>query len=285
MTSAPTAASNLPPTPSGGYLPIDISRPHPARRYDYWLGGKDHFAADRASGDRIAAAFPAIRTAALENRRFLRRVVGHLTAEAGIRQFLDIGAGLPCAPNVHELAQSIAPAARVVYVDNDPMVVTHARALMTSAPQGATAHLQADLRSPERILADPAFTATCDLTRPVGLLIVAVAHFLYDTDLPYDAIARLVQALPSGSYLAMSHATFDPLPAETRQHLARLAEPEAGNGAFRPRSRDEVARFFDGLELLDPGLVSIVDWAPHRPPAPQASAQEAAAYAAVGRRP
>jgi len=271
--------------PGSGYRPLDTGRPHPARRYDAWLGGKDNFAADRESADQIAQAFPTIRTAALENRRFLHRAVSFLAAEARIRQFLDIGTGIPTSPNVHEIVQAIAAESRVVYVDNDPLVVVHARARMVSSPGGATAYVQADLREPEAILADPALIGTLDLSQPVGLLLVAVLHFLDDEDAPYRAVARLVEALPSGSYLAMSHATLDPLPADTVERLATLAIPGAGHGTFRPRTRDEVARFLDGLKLVDPGLVPIVDWRPEQEPKPLAAEAQTGMYGAVARLP
>jgi O-methyltransferase involved in polyketide biosynthesis len=216
-------------------VPIDTEHPHPARRYDYWLGGKDNFAADRDSGDRIAEVFPSIRTAVRENRRFLHRVVAYLAAEAGIRQFIDIGAGIPTRPTVHDLAQAIDPTCRVAYVDNDPMVLAHARALMTSSLEGVTAYVQADLRDPEAILADPALTAAIDFTRPVAVLMIAVLHFLEDADRPEQVVARLLRALPAGSHLAVSHATLDPLPVEARARLRELAASGAGNGTFRFR--------------------------------------------------
>ncbi|GAA2553953.1 hypothetical protein GCM10010435_25450 [Winogradskya consettensis] len=177
---------------------IDTSTAHPARRYNYWLGGKDNFAADRASGDAIAAAFPTTRMAVIENRQFLSRAVTHLTRDAGIRQFLDIGTGLPSADNTHEVAQAIAPDARIVYVDNDPLVLTHARALLTGTPAGATAYLHADLREPERILADPQLAEVLDLTQPVALMLVAVLHFVAESDDPYAKVAHLLDALPTG---------------------------------------------------------------------------------------
>jgi S-adenosyl methyltransferase len=290
MSSASNTPTDHPPatgtsTDHGYRPPIDTSRPHPARRYDYWLGGKDNFAADRASGDRIADAFPTIRTAAVENRRFMQRAVRYLAAEAGVRQFLDVGTGIPTSPNVHEVAQQSAPSSRVVYVDNDPMVVVHARALMTSDPQGATAYLQADLRDPGTILASPELTTTLDLHQAVALLLVAVLHFLDDTDHPAAAVGRLVQALPTGSYLVLSHATLDPLPGDTRQRIADLASPDSGNGPFRPRSREEVAAFLAGLELVDPGLVPIVQWRPHLHPRPGSSIVDTTTYGAVARVP
>ncbi len=282
--SVPGRPTGLVSPTGSGFQSFDTTRPHSARRYDYWLGGKDNFAADRASGDRIAAAFPTIRTSAVENRRFMRRVVAFLAAEAGIRQFLDIGTGIPTSPNVHEVAQGVDPRARVVYVDNDPMVVVHAQALMSSTPQGATAYVRADLREPETILASRALADTLDLTQPVALLLVAVLHFIPDEADPYGLVGRLVGALPAGSFLAVSHATFDPLPPETRQRMVALTGPDAGNGVFQPRSGDEVGLFFDGLRLVDPGLVPIVQWRPDHEPRPQASVADTAVYGAVARR-
>lgn len=258
--------------------------PHQARRYNYWTGGKDHFAADRESGDRIAAAFPTIRTAARENRAFLHRAVNFLAGQAGIRQFLDIGTGIPASPNVHELAQTITPDARVAYVDNDPMVVAHMRALTSSTPEGATTYLHADLRHPGQILTHPDLTATLDLTQPVGLLLVAVLHFLDDTDHPHEAVARLVDALPPGSYLVLSHFSLDSLPAATAERITALTLPDAGHGTFRPRARDEIAAFLDGLEPVEPGLASIVEWLPDHEPRPQATVEDTAVYGAVALR-
>jgi hypothetical protein len=268
-----------------GRQPLDISRPHPARRYDALLGGKDNFAADRESAEQLAAAFPTIRTAALENRRFLQRVVGYLASTAGIGQFLDIGTGLPTAPNVHQIAQAIIPRARIAYVDNDPLVMAHARALLTSHPDAAVAYVEADLRDPRRILTHPAIRDTLCFTQPIALLLVAVLHFLEDYDDPYRHVAELVQALPAGSYLALSHATFDPLPTDVVQQLAALAVPQAGHGPFRARTHDEVARFIHGLDLINPGVVPIVAWQPDRGPKPQASVAETAVYGAVARVP
>jgi hypothetical protein len=263
---------------------IDTTRPHCARRYDYWLGGKDNFAADRDSADRIAKVFPGIRTAVIENRRYLRRVVAFL-AKAGIRQFLDIGTGIPTSPNVHQVAQRVAPRSRIVYVDDDPLIMSHARALMTSARQGSTTFVEADLRDPEGILADPGFRDTLDLSKPVGLLLIAVLHFIEDADDPYALVAELIEALPAGSYVAVSHATFDPLPTDTIAKLTALTSPGAADGPFRARRRDEVARFVDGLTLVEPGLVSIVDWRPTQEPEPEASAADTAVYGVVASKP
>ncbi|ASW54102.1 SAM-dependent methyltransferase [Plantactinospora sp. KBS50] len=237
---------------------IDTSVPHPARRYNYWLGGKDNFAADRASGDQIAAAWPSIRTAAIENRGFLKRVTTFLTAEVGIRQFLDIGTGLPTADNTHEVAQAVAPDTRVVYVDNDPMVGVHARALMTSTPQGATAYLEADLREPEAILRHPDLARTLDLGRPVALMLIAVLHFVRDLDEVTRIVRRLVSALPSGSHVATTNATKDFLsPEGAAAYDALLA---AGRLDVFPRSRQEIAEIFAGLEAVEPGIVPVSEW-------------------------
>lgn len=261
--------------------PIDVTKPHPARRYDYWLGGKDNFQADRDAGDAIANVFPHIRTAARENRAFMRRAVSHLVGAAGVRQFLDIGTGLPTANNVHNVAQGIAPESRIVYVDNDPLVLTHARALLTSSSEGATAYIDADVRDPEKILSDPAVRDVLDWTQPIALQLVAILHFVEDHEDPYGIVNRLVADLPSGSYLVLSHATFDPLDPET---IAAMDAVNAGNiPRFSPRSLEKVTPFFDGLELLEPGIVSVSDWRPA--PGPRPTAAEATGYGAVARKP
>jgi len=280
-----SAAKEARPTSGGPYRAFDAGKTHPSRRYDYWLGGKDNFAADRASGDQIADAFPTVRQAAIENRRFLQRAVSYLVRDAGITQFLDLGTGIPTSPNVHEIAQGIAPTARIVYVDHDPMVVVHGRALTTSTPEGATAYLHGDLREPETILDHPVLAEVLDLDRPIGLLLVAVLHFLTDADAPYDVVDHLVEALPAGSFLAISHATLDPLPADTAERLSALAAPGAGHGAFRFRTRAEVSRFLDGLDLVEPGLTPIVEWCPEAYPRPEATVAETAGYVAVARVP
>jgi SAM-dependent methyltransferase len=258
---------------------VYLNEPHPARRYNYWLGGKDNYAADRESGDQVAEAFPTIRQAAQENRKFLRRTVKFLVGEAGIRQILDIGAGLPTFDNTHQIAQRIAPQARVVYVDNDPMVMAHARALLTSGPQGRTGYLERDLRQPASILGDPELHATLDLAEPVALLLVAVMHFIADEDDPHGIVARLVDVLAAGSYLVMSHVTGDLM----RRQL--LAETKAGKfGPFWPRSREQFAGFFTGLELVPPGVVSIGHWRP-RPGTSPPHPADIATYGAVARIP
>jgi hypothetical protein len=258
---------------------IDTSVVHSARRYNYWLGGKDNFAVDRESGDAVAAMFPTIRTAALENRRFLRRAVTYLTEQAGIRQFLDIGTGLPSADNTHEVAQRSAPECRVVYVDNDPLVMVHARALLTSRSSvGVTDYIEADVRSPDAILQEAA--RTLDFSQPIALLLLAVLHFIPDDDDPHGVVARLVSAMPSNSFLVMSHATSDFL---TEKDVAAIA---AGRyGPFLPRPREQFARFFDGLELLPPGIVSASEWRAENEPQPRPTAAETATYTAVARIP
>jgi hypothetical protein len=258
---------------------IDMTRPHPARRYDYWLGGKDNFQADREAAEAIAAVFPSIRTAARENRAFMQRAVSFLAAEAGIRQFLDIGTGLPTANNVHDVAQRIAPEARIVYVDNDPLVLAHARALLTSSGEGATAYIDADVRDPGKILDDPAVRETLDFSQPIALMLVALLHFVEDHEEPWGIVRRLVAAMPPGSYLVLSHATFDPLDAET---IAAMDNVNKHNKPrFSPRTLSEVARFFDGLALLEPGIVSVPDWRPG--PGPRPTPAEATGYGAVAR--
>ena len=265
--------------PSDAMSRFDTGVAHSARRYNYWLGGKDNFAADRESGDAIAATFPTIRDSVRENRRFLRRAVEFLAGEAGIDQFLDIGTGLPSADNTHEVAQRIAPRARIVYVDNDPIVLAHARALLPSSPGGATAYIDADLREPETILKAPELDATLDLHRPVALVLLAVLHFVRDAQDPYGIVARLVKALPAGSYLVMSHATYDLVDPATVEQL----EAHSG-GQWRSRSRDEFARFFTGLELVDPGVVPIGNWRPSPGTIPPDPA-EIVTYGAVARVP
>jgi SAM-dependent methyltransferase len=260
---------------------VDVSVAQTARRYDYWLGGKDHFPADRASGDAVAAAFPAIRTAVRENRRFLARAVGYLAGEAGIDQFLDIGTGIPSADNTHEVAQRANPAARVVYVDNDPIVLSHARALLISdCAEGVTACLDADLREPEKILNSAVLAGTLDLSQPVALLLVAVLHFVPDEDRPHAAVRRLVDALPPGSHVVITHGTNDFMPSRLLPGVEAVIRSQGG---YRPRTRDQIAGFLDGLELVEPGLVPTADWRPAEDGEPRPAACDVAAYAAVAR--
>ncbi len=243
------------------YPGIDASVVHPARRYDYWLGGKDNFAVDRASAEEIARVFPSAPRAARENRGFLRRAVKWLVENPGIDQFLDIGTGLPSANNTHEVAQAINPNCRVVYVDNDPMLVVHARALLTSLPgAGPTSYLQADVRNPLRIIRSDEVRDTLDLDRPVALMLVAIMHFIKDSEDPYGIVQDLLEPLAPGSFLVMSHGSFDPLPAELRYRLEPLVT--TGPAAFVPRTGEQIMRFFEGMYDVDPGLVMVNRWKP-----------------------
>ncbi|MER6675345.1 SAM-dependent methyltransferase [Streptomyces sp. NPDC000983] len=254
---------------------INTLRPHTARIWNYWLGGGDYYEVDRVAGDRIRELHPAIGDYARADRAFLGRAVRHLTDEAGIRQFLDIGTGLPTADNTHEVAQRLAPDARVVYVDNDPLVLAHARALLTSSPEGRTEHLDEDLRNPEAILERAA--ATLDLTRPVGLLL-SVVIFLDDGDGPYDIVRRLLDGLAPGSHLVLSHTVTSPQMPDV-DGAVRFWN-EHGTPPLTQRSPEAVARFFDGLELLEPGVVSCSRWRPEG-----SGAAEVALYGGVGRKP
>jgi hypothetical protein len=239
---------------------IDTSRPHSARMYDYFLGGKNHFEADRALADQVLTTSPHARTAARENRQFLGRAVRYLTVEAGIRQFLDIGTGLPTTSNVHEIAQDAVPSARVVYVDNDPLVLAHARALLTSAPEGRTAYIDADMRDPQAILAHPVTRDTLDFSQPVGLTLLSVLHLLQDEDKPREIIDALVSALPPGSYVAASHIT-----AEHAPEVVNRSQGTVRGAGLRVQARDsdEFARLvFTGLELIPPGVVLVSEWRP-----------------------
>jgi DNA-binding HxlR family transcriptional regulator len=234
--------------------------PHPARRYDYWLGGKDNFAADRRSAEEFERLVPGLRAGVRANRAVLGRIVRHLAAEQGIRQFLDIGTGLPTAHNTHEVAQSVAPASRVVYVDNDPLVLTHARALLTSAPEGKTAYIDADLREAATILDSAEVRDTLDFSQPVGLLLIAVLHFIPGDGVVEPIVRQLVEALPVGSFLAVTHLTNDFLPSEV---VARHEEMQrSGRSDFWMRSKAEVTSLFSGLDLLDPGVVPPTKWRP-----------------------
>jgi hypothetical protein len=276
----PLPVAAAPEDPGWTVPDFDTAHPHPARVYNYWLGGKDNYAADRELGDSIIKVMPSTQFAARANRALLRRAVRYLTGEAGIRQFLDIGTGLPAAGNTHEVAQAAVPDARVLYVDNDPIVLAHARALMTSTPAGATAFIQADLRDPAKILADPQLRATLDLGQPVALMLIAVLHFLTEADGPREIVASLVDALPSGSYLTITNLTADFSPQEA---AAALAASKQSPVTYVPRTQAEVAAFFTGLELVDPGVVPILTWRPDdgEPPDPFA----AYSYAAMGRKP
>ncbi len=260
---------------------IDTSRPHPARMYDYYIGGKNHFAADRELADEALAHWPAGRIGLRENRRFLGRAVRYLAGEAGIRQFLDIGSGLPTSANVHEIAQAVDPSCRVVYVDSDPMVLAHARALLASAPEGRTAYIQADLKSPLDILSSPVVQSVIDFDQPVALMLIAVLHFLHDEDKPEAVLKTLLDALPSGSYLAASHLTSEHEPEGllAGQRIYRKAGIQ-----MQTRDADEFASLaFSGLELVPPGVVLVSEWRPDSK-APRPTAAEVSCYGGVARK-
>jgi hypothetical protein len=264
---------------------INTSVPNPARIYDYLLGGKDNYPADREVADQVVAIAPVARDVVQDNRAFLRRVVRFLTREAGIRQFIDLGSGLPTQGNVHEIAQAIAPEARVVYVDNDAMVVTHSRALLAG---DNTLAVQADLREPGATLGHPEVRELIDFDQPIALLLVAILHFLPDDQDPLGIVARFREALPAGSYLAISHGTRD---VPTRPDMSAEAMSEMGARVERlyqqttasivTRSRAQVERFFDGFELVDPGLVEIQRWRPDD----DRSLLPGGFYGGVGRKP
>jgi hypothetical protein len=248
-----------------GTTRINTGAPNPARIYDYFLGGKDNFPADREVADQVLAIAPVARDVVEDNREFLRRVV-EVLADAGIRQFIDLGSGLPTQGNVHEIAQAAAPGARVVYVDNDPMVVAHSRALLAG---DNTAAIEGDLRQPDKILEHPEVRELIDFGRPVALLLLAILHFLPDSEDPFGIVAHYRDALPAGSHLAISHGTRDiperpDLSPEEMAEMGTKVEQlyQLTTASLVTRTRAEVERFFDGLELLDPGVVEIQRWRP-----------------------
>ena len=256
---------------------FDTSVAHIARVYDYWLGGKDNFAADRAAAEQAIAAWPDIVLSVRANRAFLARVVRYLAGEAGIRQFLDIGTGIPASNNTHEVAQSMAPESRVVYVDNDPVVLAHARALLTSGPHGVTSYLDADLRDTRRVLG--AAAEMLDFSRPVAVMLMAILQHVDDAEDPHAIVATLLGALPAGSYLALSHPASD-IEAKAQGEMAsRLNQTMAEKVTMRDRA--QVARFFDGLELVAPGLVRLPEW---RPASELEAATPAGLWGGVGRK-
>jgi len=237
---------------------IDTSVSHSSRVWNYWLGGKDCYPVDREAGDRVAALYPDIVLLARAARGFLSRAVQYLAGEPGIRQFLDIGTGLPTASNTHQIAQSVAPESRVVYVDNDPVVLAHARALLTSAPEGATDYVDADLRDPGRILGEAA--RTLDLAKPVAITLIAILHHVSDYDEARSIVRRLIEGVPSGSYLVMSHSTNAVYGAVSDQAVAQWNK--FGKPTVTLRSPEQIAGFLDGLELIEPGMVSTPQWRP-----------------------
>jgi hypothetical protein len=232
--------------------------PHPARVYGYWLGGKDHYEADRKAAEEVIRLRPQVVASARANRAFLARVVRFLAADCGIRQFVDIGAGLPAEENTHQVAQRVAPGCRVVYVDSDPVVMAHARALLTSTGAGVCGYIQADARDPGALLAEAA--ATVDLTRPVGVLLLAILHFLPDADDPGGVVAALAGGLARGSYVALSHLTADLAPGQVG--AAVQAYNTLAPVPVTPRTHAQVTGLFGGLPLISPGVVPVSEWRP-----------------------
>ncbi|MEU8120299.1 SAM-dependent methyltransferase [Spirillospora sp. NPDC049024] len=256
---------------------IDTSVPHVARIWNYWLGGKDNYRVDREVGDQILGMLPDVARLARASRLFLNRVVWHLAAEAGIRQFVDIGTGLPTVDNTHEVAQRAAPESRIVYVDNDPLVLEHAKGLLTSTPEGRTAYIHADVREPDAILEGAA--ETLDLTKPVAFTLMGILEFVPDNDQAYGIVRRLMEAVPSGSYFAMYDGT-NVVHGEASDRIVDVWNA-SGNAHLRLRTPEEIAHFFDGLELVEPGVVPVTHWRPDTTTEPEA----VDAYGAVGRKP
>ncbi|TYC07135.1 SAM-dependent methyltransferase [Micromonospora sp. WP24] len=267
-------ADTAPPAVTDQISTIDTSVPHSARIWNYWLGGKDNFEADRMAGDQVRSIFPAMVETARQSRAFLTRAVRFLAGEAGIRQFLDLGTGLPTADNTHQVAQRVRPDSRVVYVDNDPMVLAHARALLVGAPEGQTKYLHADLRAPDAVLRQAA--AHLDFTQPVAVLLFGVMGHIGDDVQAVSIIRTLLAAVPSGSYLAMSDGT-DTSEAVVESHRQYN---ESGAMPYHLRSPDRISRFFAGLELVEPGLVPFTRWRSDGEGAPAVDG-----YGAVARKP
>jgi hypothetical protein len=262
------------PAPSG----LDTNVPHIARVYDYWLGGKDNFAVDREAAEQVIAAYPGILRDVRAQRAFLSNAVSYLAGVAGIRQFLDIGTGIPTANNTHEVAQDVEPGCRVVYVDNDPMVLVHARALLVGVT-APTAYIDADLRDTGKVLAEAA--RLLDFTKPVAVMLISVLHLIPDEDDPYAIVTRLMAAVPSGSWLALSHPARDIHPQQVTEAASRFNQLARAKATLRTRA--EILRFFDGLELLEPGLVQVHQWRPGL--AAPGHHQEAAGYCGLARKP
>jgi hypothetical protein len=257
--------------------PFDITVAHPARIYNYWLGGKDNYEADREAGELAVRYNPNILPGVRANRAFLRRAVQFLAGEAGIRQFLDIGTGLPTAENTHEVAQAIAPESRIVYVDNDPIVLAHARALLTSTPEGATAYVDVDAQDADTILRSAA--QTLDFSKPIAVMALMILQYVPDSDHPHEIVRRLMEAVPSGSYLAISDTTRD-IDTERVSDTTAQLNTRMGPARMTLRSREEIAGFLDGLEPVDPGLVPLPQWRALASPA-----HVIPCYAAVARKP
>jgi S-adenosyl methyltransferase len=262
-------------------LPFDTSIANQARIYDYVLGGKDNFAADRAAAEALLTIWPEMAFGMRANRAFLGRAVRYLAAEAGIRQFLDIGTGIPTAGNTHEVAQAIAPESRVVYADYDPVVLAHARALLTSNETGATDYIHADLRDTDKILIQAA--ELLDFGQPVAVTLLSILQAVPDSDDPHAIVAKIMDAVPSGSYLAISHTGSDLIPQETKDALLDLAKRIPAQQQLSSRSREQIARFFERTDLVEPGLVPVEKWRPD-PGAGVGAAQNSATWGALGRK-
>jgi S-adenosyl methyltransferase len=259
---------------------IDSNVAHSARIWNYWLGGKDHYPVDRKVGDQILEMFPHIAYLARADRAFLGRAVRYLVSEAGIRQFLDIGTGLPTADNTHQVAQRIVPECRIVYVDNDPLVLTHARALLTGTPQGATGYLDADLRDPDKIVQEAG--GTLDFSQPVAVMLLGILHHISDDGEAYAVVDRLLDAVASGSYLVIAHSTNQTTGAamdEAVEHWNQFGKPP-----MTLRTPQAIARFFDRLELLEPGVVSTSRWRPDPAETSSGPVPETDEFCAVGRK-
>jgi len=260
-----------------------VSVAHPARVYNYLLGGKDNFAADREAAEQMLAGGAKILVGVRANRAFLGRAVRYLVAEAGIRQFLDIGTGLPTENNTHEVAQAIAPECRVVYTDNDPLVLAHARALLTSTPEGACQYIQADLRDPGKILGEAA--STLDFSQPVAVMILMTLQYVPDEDSPHQIVATLLDALPSGSYLAVSDVARDLAADANVEASADRLNKRLGPVRQTIRSPEEIANFFAGLEMTEPGLVQLPQWRPDLGYTGPVEGVTLSAYCGIGRKP
>jgi O-methyltransferase involved in polyketide biosynthesis len=265
--------------------PIDLRTdvPHSARMYDYFLDGKDNYEADRAAAEKALQQFPAVRVTARTNREFMRHVTRYLAGQ-GVRQFLDIGTGIPTEPNLHQVAQELAPESRVVYADNDPIVLTHARARLISTPEGRTAYVQADAADPESILAAPELRDTLDLSQPVAVSLMALLHFVPGD--VYEVVNTLMKPLAPGSYLAISHVTTDfDDGADDPNGMMRLLQVYIDRGIpVQPRTRAEVGRFFDGLELVEPGVEVIHRWRHEGIQHPRSHDKRVSLYGAVGKK-
>jgi O-methyltransferase involved in polyketide biosynthesis len=260
---------------------FDTSVANPARIWNYWLGGKDNFEADRAAAEEVLEVIPSMRLLARLARQQLIDAVGQLAGEFGIRQFLDVGTGLPTASNTHEIAQSIAPESRIVYVDNDPVVICHAQALLTSSPEGRTDYLHADLRDTAAILAGAG--QTLDLSQPAAVLLLGVLHFIPDADQPHAVVSRLMAAMPAGSFLVIGHGASD-IHADVVPEMTRRYN-ERASASLTLRDRDQVARFFDGLELIEPGVVPLSQWWRDDRGTARAGAGSVLGYCGIARKP